>query len=139
MVRRRPKNRKLAKKRIIRSSRHGSTGDVVDGALNTPASETTSNGITVADYRNWLGDNEDIAAAQTEVSESYAKAQELIEMLRNDQFGMTRGGKVKKLLDVIDARFKELHLARVASRKSWRQTDDVNQTSLFTPREEKHD
>ena len=137
MVRGRSKKRKVSKKRTIRSSRHGSTGNVVDGALNTVASEMTLNSVTGADYGNWFGDNEDISDAQTEVSESFTKAQELIEMFRNDQFGMTRGVKVKKLLAVIDARFKELRLARVVSSKS-RRTDDVNHTSLFVMPEEKH-
>ena len=157
MVRRRSKKRGLSKKRTIRSSNTDPSdktaknikrlildNPVARGTLRTRTLETASNDISDvdADYRNWLGDTGDVSDVPAEPSESYAKAQELLDVLFSAGLGITPSVKIRKLLAVIDARFRELLLTRASSSKPRRRAADSNQTSLFDQfnlHGEKHD
>lgn len=147
MVRRRAKKHGPSKKRIIRSSKNGPSDkttkkdDPVDSeTTSVGASETASNIVTDEDYRIRLEDTGNVAVDDhTAVSESYAKAQELMGVLFSGGLGITPSVKIRKLLAVIDARFRELMLTRAMFSRPRRRDKDVNQTFLFDRWEEKHD
>jgi len=128
------RKRRLSKKRTIRSSKNG-PGDKSTAPDSTPV----SNSISREDYDKlvnipWRNDE------HTTVLASHTKARELLEdLFEGHQFGLTRDVKIKRLIDVIDARFEELEAKKVAARRARSRTEDTNQTSLFGMLEENHD